>query len=132
MNLGDIWGATETPAKKPRPQRYHFDSTRPDDVKEAMLLIHHKIIAMHDQYDTEETELDNDAIRRTTDLYHGAWQAVLDLNISFYRDKTFGSSVVCVVAERLLKVTNEEWMEIIAKRESIPELEDLEDNHEPE
>lgn len=132
MSLSDIWGAKEENAANDASPLRSFDSTWPGDVEEAMLVIHHKIVAMHDQYDDEETELGNDAMRRTTDLYESAWNAVLNLDSEFFSDKTFGRPMICVTAERLLKITNEEWMEVIARGHSIPVLEDLEGEYEPE
>ncbi|UKL15059.1 hypothetical protein hairong_155 [Pseudomonas phage hairong] len=124
MSLSDIWGAKEDGPPKKQKRRYHFDPLLRTDVKEAMSLIHHKVMAMHDEYDDLETEVDNEGLRATTMLYPNAWQAVMDLNPSFFYERPHSAHRVCMVADALLEITLHEWMDMAAKRSKINLRED--------
>lgn len=111
MKMGEIWGASDKPEPTPP---VDWRTRRFNDTKEAMLMIHHKIVALHDEFDTAETMVDNEGLRMTTGLYPNAWQAVIDLNISFFDERPMSVKRICEVADALLDTTHDEWLKISA------------------
>lgn len=109
-SLGDIWGATEAKplnekwvnrlAKKKAPFATDTD---------ALLHIHHKIVAMQDEYNDEETEIDQTLLRQTTGFDGGAWLAILNCNVEWFGNADTKRRLH-LVAEALLNLSHEDWL----------------------
>lgn len=125
MNMGDIWGATEAKpldskwvnrlAKKKAPFATDID---------ALLHIHHKIVAMNDEYNTEETEIDQSLLRQTTGFNEGAWKAILNCDVSWF-GSTDTKRRLHLVAEALLNLSHEDWLQAGVKGMKIVYEDDI-------
>lgn len=109
LNVGDVWGAKST--------RHHVEFM---SLKDSMLLIHHKIVAMHDQYDNGLVTVDNKSLQKTTGLKDYAWKAILNLNVEYIADRQPVSELrIKQLAAVLLGLTCEYWMDLAASGDEL-------------
>lgn len=112
LSIGDVWGA--------KSKRTHVEFM---SLKDSMLLIHHKIVAMHDHFDNDMVQVDNKALQQTTGLQDYAWDAVINLNVEYIADRQPVSELrIKQVAAVLLGLTCDDWMDLAASQtELLPE-----------
>lgn len=108
MNIGDVWGASSQPRQRKEPL--------PMGIKESALLIHHKIVALHDEHDNGVTEIDNNGLHYTTGMTAAAWRSIINLDIDYFERRPVNAARMMEVAHILLGLTCEDWLELSKTR----------------
>lgn len=115
MNIGDVWGASGKP-HKPKP-------VSDMSIRDCALLIHHKIVAMQDEYNNEETMIDLEGLRQTTGMTPGSWRAIINLDLAYYTNRPMNLNRVVNVATNLLNLTHEDWLNMSVSKHKMFEAE---------
>ncbi|ATW58082.1 hypothetical protein CNR34_00149 [Pseudomonas phage nickie] len=113
MNVGDIWGATN------RPKQQQVVELEPMSVKECALLIHHKLVSMQDQFNTDEVELDHVRLRETTGMTIGSWKAIVNLDIEYFENRPLNQKRLKLVASAILELTNQDWLNLVISNQRM-------------
>ena len=115
MNIGDVWGATN---KAFTPKPVHDMS-----INDCALLIHHKIVAMQDEFNDDITVIDLEGLRKTTGMTPGSWKAILNLDMAYYTNRQMNLNRMVNVATMLLGLTHEAWLNMSANKLKMFEAE---------
>lgn len=128
-SLSDIWGAKDKPVLEEtlEPELYEHTGGYFKSIfrthREAMLLVHDKIVAVHTEFDGDVTMVDNQALFKTTTMSDASWRAILNCDPGWFDQRPVNSKKLHLVAGILLGLTCREWLHISATNMHLFELE---------
>lgn len=103
--IGDIWGATDKP-KEPRKNAGVSNMSLIDQ----MLIIHQRIVCIHDAMEKMGREISNPVIFRQLGMAGGTFGAIVKLDEGYFADKPASTKRVLTAARYCNEVSLEEHL----------------------